>query len=235
MKKKLLILLLLLLLTGCKANYNLKINFGGNVIENGSIYLDSNLLGKGGNSADYKEYLDNLLREKKASIYRNKIMVKKSNYIGILFYHRYRTFNNYITETPATKLLYDYINQTNIDGYVKINSSSRSKINDYHNITGDLPTHVDGFEISISLPYKVIKTNATKINSETNTYTWLLTPGLADDSINLEYRESELYTNNPLYLMRFVNIYIYITGAMVIILLIISLIIKNKFRRINRL
>lgn len=235
MKKKIWILLLVLLLTGCKADYNLKINFGGNVIESGSIYIDSNLLGKGNNSSDYKEYLTQILKKYGADVYRTKIKFKSGNYIGFHFYHRYTNLNGYINQTPVTNILYNNILSENNDGYVTIRSSEQSKIAEYHNLISDIPTNVEGIKVSISLPYKVVKHNATNIDAVNNKYTWILMSGMANDNIILDYRDTELYTTNPLYLARFVSPYVYISIGLIVVVLIMTAIIKNKLNYTNKL
>lgn len=235
MKKKILFLFLVLLLTGCKADYNLKINLGGNVIESGSIYIESSLLGKGNNSSDYNVFLEDLLKKSGADVYRTTMKIKKSNYVGVLFYHRYNSLSGYTNLTPAIRLLYDSVYDTNTNGYVQIHSSDKSKISEYHNPTSDVPSRVEGFEISISLPYKVVKNNATKVDSVNNTYTWVLLPGMSNDNIILEYRENEFYTTNPLYLARFVDLYIYIAIALVLIILLVIAMIKSKLPYVNKL
>ena len=235
MKKKILFLLILILLTGCKADYNLKINLGGNVIESGSIYIDAALLGKGDNSSDYKVFLDELLEKYGASAYRTKFKFKQTNYVGVRFNHRYTSISGYTNQTPAIPLLYNFVSDQNEEGHVKINSASKSKIGEYHNLIGDIPTRVEGIEVSITLPYKVTKHNAARVDSLNNEYIWILTPGMANDQIVLEYNENQLYSNNPLDLLRFVDIYIYIMIALVLIIAIGIAMIKSKITYMNRL
>lgn len=235
MKKKILILLLILLLTGCKADYNLKINFGGNVVESGSIYIDSNLLGKGTNPSNYDEYLNQQLKKYGAEVYRTKIKFKSGNYMGFHFYHRYNNVSGYADQTFVTNILYDYIRSENNNGYVTLHSAEKSKLSEFHNLTSDIPTRVEGIEVSISLPYKVVKNNATRVDLDNNEYTWTLTPGMASDNIILEYRENQLYTTNPLYLARFVSVYVYIFIGLILLTLIAIAIIRSKLSYMNKL
>lgn len=226
MKKKIFILLLLLLLTGCKANYNLQFNFGGSVIESGKVYFDSSLKGKNGYSTNTDDFLAQILKDNNASNYKTKIKFESGNYVGYSFYHRYRGINYYNGNSPLLKSLYGYLNVTNTDGYVKIEANN-SNLANYNNPTSDNPTRVESIELTISLPYKVIKNNATRVNASKNEYTWYLTPG-GNDYINLEYRTTSLYSNNPLDLMRFVNIYIYIFIVLLIVAISFGVYFRNR-------
>ncbi len=235
MKKKIIVLFILLLLTGCKAKYGLQINFGGSVIETGNILIDKNLVGLGGTSNNTDIFLEDLLEKYGATKYRLKTKINETNYIGYKFYHRYNNLEYYSNQSPAINLLYDYVNYSSLDGFSTIQSSDKSKIDTYNSTASDVPTKVEEINISIALPYKVIENNATTIDRENNIYTWVIVPGAESEKIKLSYRDSELFTNNPLYLARYVSPYIYIVVLIAVVAIIVIIVIKGKMRYINKL
>ena len=234
MKKKIFILLILLLLTGCKAQYNLQINFGGNVIETSNIYLNSNLVGRGGYSSDRKEFLDQVAENYKFYVLKKKLKFDEGGYLGYKTYQRYRNLELFADRSPAISNLYDGLSVTESDNLVVIKSVGSNKISEYHNLTGDIPSVVEKVEISISLPYKVVRNNANHVDADTNTYTWDFSADKFGE-IDLEYLSNELFTTNPTYLFRFVSPYIYITAGLILIVLIVFLSVKNKFRLANKI
>ena len=235
MKKKIFVLLILLLLTGCKAKYNLQINFGGNIIETGAIYFNSNLLGKGNYPSDYKEFLKKASEDYYFSSINKKIPFNSDNYFGYNFYKRYHNVN-YYSQSPAILALFNGLSVTKNDHYIKWQTNGNNKIADYHNLTADIPTIVEGIEINISLPFKVVKHNASSFNATTNTYTWTFNGNTnAAKGINLEYYDNEIFTYDPIYLFKFVSPYVYITIVLVIIVLIIISTVKSRARYRNRI
>jgi len=235
MKKKILFLLILLLLTGCKANYNLKINFGGNVVETGTIYLNSNLLGKGKYPSEYKEFLNQISNDYYLNNYRKKFSFNKNGYFGYNIYSRYHNVTSYANQSPAIKALFTGLITDKSDHYVVLKTTEENKISNYHNVIGDIQTIVEAIEINISLPYRVVKHNATNVDTNTNTYTWKFYSNTTNKGINLEYRDNELFTYNPVFLLEFVSPYIYITVALAIILLIIISAFRSRARYVDKL
>lgn len=236
MRKKIFILLVLLLLTGCKAKYNLQINFGGNFIETGTISFNSNLLGKGGYSSSTNEFLHQMGDKYNFNWIVKKLPFDNGSYVGYDFYQRYPNYDRYASQSPAIKALFNGLSVDSNDHYVKLNSRGYNSIPDYNKPNGDFPTRVEGIEINISLPYKVVKHNASRVDNDTNTYTWTFNANTPNTKgINLEYRDNEIYTYNPAYLIKFVSPYIYITLLLVIVVLIAISSIKTKARFRNRI
>ncbi len=236
MKKKIFILLALVLLTGCKAKYNLQINFGGNYIETGSISFNSTLLGKGGYSTKYLEFLSQAGKNYNFSWITKKLPFNNGNYFGYDFYQRYPNSSKYSNQSPALNAIFNGLSVDEEDHYVKLNTRGYNETANYHKPSGDFPTTVEGVEINLSLPYKVVKHNASSVDTETNTYTWNFnssTPGTK--VINLEYRSNELYTYNPAYLLKFVSPYVYITIILVIVAIFVISSIRTRAKFRNRI
>ena len=233
MKKKLFILLGILLLTGCKANYHLQINLGGNVIETSSIYLNSSMLGRDEYPSDSDEFLDQIAEEHGFK-FMKKIKFEEGAYLGYKTYRRYGSVSSYVNQSPAITVLYNNLTVTKENNHVILKSDGDNKIPTYHNPTGDIPTTVERIEISITLPYKVLNHNANSSNSENNTYTWVFDPSDAREFL-LEYTTDELYTSNPTYLFQFVSPYVYISAFLVIIILIVLIVARNKYVLANKI
>ena len=235
MKRKLIILFILLLLTGCKAKYNLQINFGGNVIESGKIYFDSSLLGKGEYPSNSNDFLKKMGTDYRFSWIKKKLPFKENSYFGYNFYQRYHNGISYANQSPAIKVLFNKLSVTEDNHHVKWSTEGTNKISDYHHLNNDVSTNVEVIEISISLPFKVINNNANVINKDTNTYTWRFYPNIENKNIVLEYLDNELFTYNPAYLFNYVSIYVYIMLFLLIIVLIVAVALKSKADGRNRL
>ena len=235
MWKKLFILLVLLFLTGCKANYNLQINFSGNYVESGTIYFNKDLLGKGNFPSDEKEFLKEIGQQYRFDWLKSKKYFSVGNYFGYEFSHVYKNYNNYSHNSPVFRNIFGGLSIVENDHYVKMNTAN-NYISNFQNKSGDISTIVEGVEISITLPYKVVDHNANSVNAETNTYKWILNGNSSNDkNIKLSYRDNELYTYNPIYLVRFVEIQIWIFISLVVLLLIVLASIKAKSRSVNKI
>ena len=236
MNKKIIILLFLLLLTGCKARYNLQINFGGNYVETGTVSFNSSLLGKGGYSSKDSEFLNQLGKKYNFNWITKKLRFNNGNYFGYDFYQRYRNVSSYSNQSPALKSIFNSVSIDDNNHYVKLNTRGFNNTSKYHNPTSDFPTIVEGIEVNITLPYKVVRNNANSVNTETNTYTWIFNSSTPDTKgINLEYQDNVLYTYNPVYLFKFVSPYVYISILLILIALIVISSVRTKARFRNRI
>ena len=236
MKKKIFILLILILLTGCKAKYNLQINFGGNYIESGTIYFNSSLLGRGGYSNNYTEFLNEAAKNYNFNWILKKIPFNNGEYFGYDFYERYSNSSKYSNNSPALKAIFNGLSVEENDNYVKLNTKGYNGTLNFHAPDSDFSTIVETIEINISLPYKVVKHNANSVNADTNTYTWIFDSHTDyNKKINLEYMSNEVYTSNPVYLFKFVSPYVYLAILLVIIILIIISSIRTRARFRNRI
>ena len=224
--KKTLLLFIILLLTGCRAQYNLKLNFNGTVIEDGSVYINTNLLGKEGYSNDAKEFLDEIASQNNFSNYISKKKIIESDYVGYSFSHKYKDIKFYSNNSPVVRTLFGGLSVKTIDHYTILKTYGRNKMSDYHNLKKDTPTIVENISVSITLPYRVVKHNATRVDTTSNTYTWVFNGNTCYD-IDLEYRDNELYSMDLLNLLKFVGWYVYVTIALVIAGLIVILKIKS--------
>lgn len=232
--KKTLILIFLLLLTGCKAKYDLKLNFDGTIAESGTIYINSNLLGKNGYPAETDEFLKQVASEYGFSNYRSKRSFNDSNYFGYHFSHKYSNINYYLSQSPAIKNLFGRLSVEEKEHYVIFKTSGGNKISTYHDLKKDTPTVVENISISITLPYKVVKHNATRVDNSTNTYTWIFN-GTSNGDIDLEYRDNEIYTIDILNLFKFISWYIYAIVLLVIVGLIVYFNARNQSKFRNRI
>ena len=199
MKKKIFILFVLVLLTGCKAKYNLQINFGGNFIETGTIYFNNSLLGKGEFPSEKKEFLKYLGTKYNYNWINKKLPFSNNTYFGYDYYQRYIDVYTYSSQSPSLKALFGGMSVDSDNHHVKLRIGG-NKISEYNKPFGDIQMVVEGIEVSVSLPYKVVTSNATSTNKDTNTYTWTFNANSSSSAgIVLEYIDNEvnehLFTN----------------------------------------
>ena len=226
----------LLLLTGCKAKYNLQINFGGNYIETGSVYINSTLLGKGGYSNKYTDFLKQAGKKYNFDWIVKKVPFSNGNYFGYDFYQRYSSASKYSNHSPALKSIFNGLSVKEENHKVKLDTRGLNLTSSYNKSTADFPSTIETIEINVSLPYKVTKHNANSVDTNSNTYTWFFNSATpSDKGINLEYMDNEVYTYNPLYLFKFVSPYIYISILLVIIILIVIGSVRTRSRFRNRI
>lgn len=231
--KKILILVLLLFLTGCKARYDLRLDFDGTINESGTVYIDSNLLGKEDRPDDYKEFLDEIALQYKFSGYRSKKAFQSGGYFGYSFSTKYSNNRAYINQSPAINILFGGLLIKENNNYVVWQTTGANKISKYHNLKKDTPTVVESININITLPYRVVKHNADRVDSETNTYTWVLN-GSSDKGIDLEFRNNELYSYNALDLYSFIGWYIYFIVIAIILAIVVFVSIRSNSKHANR-
>ena len=88
-------------------------------------------------------------------------------------------------------------------------------------------------EITLTLPFKVISSNASKVDVENNKYIWVVDENFKE--IKISYDKSKYYTNNIFKLSSYMTIDIWLTLLLIIVIVwfVISLLILG-FRLLKR-
>lgn len=180
--KKFLILLIPFLITGCTMNYELEIKEDLSVEENATIlnvetYYDI----IGDIDFSYKHTVDMGM---KSSGYTDYQYLKKDNLYGTTVTRKYNSLDSFKNIATSYKELYDDIDILKDGNLVVINSVGDLKIeklvgiSDNEAIEKIIPQSI---YFSIKLPFKVVDSNADRIDYDHNIYYWDITTSTNKD------------------------------------------------------
>lgn len=208
MKKILLTCILLICLTGCNIDYNININDDFSYSENASIveipeYYEENII-EGWNEI-LTEYNGKVNNGDKVNISLEKTTekinkIKKNKYID--------KFVGDITFSEGSTYI------------IKIKFNNAAKTSLYGGL--DYPASVEYAKLNITLPFKVISSNATEVNG--NTLTWIF-DSKDKDSIELEFE-------NPHVLLTFFK-YFGLVLLVICAIGVVPLLIYFKYKKVN--
>lgn len=169
MKKLLLIAFISFLLCGCTANYNLTIN-NGKIVESFSVlgineintleHIESNLVTP--TPSKKSDSFDKYTNEKVEGVdYYDVTRIEEGNLIGLNYKYEF-TFDSYY-DSNVMNTCYDYFKVINEDNNITISTSTSNKC---------MNSNVDVLSININTNYKVVDSNADKV--EGHNYTWTI-------------------------------------------------------------
>lgn len=225
MKKYRIVLLIIftLFLTGCNANYNLKIDIDGSVTEEGTAEIEDR-------EYSYKE-LSSEERKKYAEATANKIECKD-------YRIEYKDKASIITLNNEYRDIFDYLENSN--AYKMLFKDIKYSI-DKDSITVEIiPSDYDVTEpvqVKVSLPFKVLYNNADDVDIDNNIYIWNIED--KEDTIKITYNNSKLtpYTYNILKLSNYFTgstIFSIVIFLVLIIFIILVIIFAIKVVRISK-
>lgn len=170
--KKIILIFICLFCIGCEARYELKINEDLSVnesitgLETEEFYSNYPKSTKERVISFMSETKDEYLNE----IGYSKDIVTEGNLTGALFSKRFGSLKEYFTQSQAYKQFYDGWDYSINDGIVIIELNNQLLRNE-----DSIERYViDNCDVSITLPFKVRRSNADSVNKKTNTYTWNL-------------------------------------------------------------
>ncbi len=225
--KLLFLLFFTLILTGCTFKYDIKIMLNGKVVESATLFDGTTTI------KDKKEFLS--LVDKSLEVFDVKVDEKKNiydgNLIGIKLQKDYSNLHDYARQNKAVKYIFENIAVNEENKIVNIKSISsqydiiQNENNGSYNYTNS--------EITLTLPFKVIDSNANKIDVENNKYTWLVNDDFKE--IKISYDKTKYYTNNVFKLFPYMTVDIWLTLLLVVIIIwfVISTLILG-FRLLKR-
>lgn len=172
MKRIILLISICLFCIGCEAKYELYINEDLSVTENITGLEDDDFYNNYYNST--KERVIDFMTDTKEE-YLNEIGYSKEivteNYLtGAMMSKTFSTIEEYFEKSEAYTQFYDEWDHSIKNGVVTISLKNQLLRND-----DSIERYViDNCDVSITLPFKVRKSNADLVDRSTNTYTWNL-------------------------------------------------------------
>ena len=158
---KILLLIFVLLFTGCTSNFNIEIK-DESIIQNVSISMNNNELTKNSVAKTLEDIVMNVYNDTEFLGYFSIVGSNKSNPLKAV-----NTYNlNSYDFDYALYYCYDNQNISYSNNNLKIETSNYFNCFDKYNM-------LDEVNINVTTGYKVLETNADKIDG--NTYTWNIT------------------------------------------------------------
>ena len=219
-KVKILILVLLTtLVSGCTANYDVKISLDGSVKENIELNENKNRIISDFTKKKFEDYVENYLElnELDNTINDYKLLIGDEK-AGVRIDRKYDDINEYINTSPAIPFVFKKVKIRTKDEMIILKSVETGYELVYKDNQGVL-NYTDS-TITLSLPYEVISSNADHVDEETNTYTWNFDENF--DGIEIKYNPNKKYTNDLFKLLKFATVGTYIT---IVVLAIAALLV----------
>lgn len=210
MKKiKYLLLISIIFLTGCTCEYNITINNDLSVSEEVNASETIEYFANEYKHYNRSEALDNLWEYMSNGFdYASKYKYNKNdNNTGIILTNNYDSFIEYKNETSIYNQYFDELDYEENDDIITIEAYG---FNPY--VEQD-PTKfaIDNFKLNITLPFKVLNSNADSIND--NTYTWIIDKNTDSKRIYLQFDKSSNNSNLTLYVVIGTIFVIFILGT----------------------
>lgn len=227
MKKIIIIIILSLCCFGCKAKYQLTINEDLSVLEE-IVGLESDSFYENYPKSTKSRVIDFIIETKKD--YLNEVGYSKKNIIedeltGAKVNKKFTTLEEYFEKSKAYTQFYDSWVHKIENGIVTIDLQNQLLRNE-NSIERYL---IDECDVIITLPFKVIRSNADSIDKKTNTYTWNLNDQ-TQKKIYLKFDSQQFYVYKE---SKYTKYGIII--AFVILIIIISYLIYKKNKKNNKI
>lgn len=223
MKKILLISFLVLLLSGCTAQYTMKINLDESVDEISNVFDYQNRY----HTKITKEGMNNRLKDTFNTNYDVNVIANDIKF-GFKSQASFDDLTSYKKNTKALNYLYNILNVYRNSNNVTIETEGKIDLSYIYNDMYDTVLLPEDCYIAIKLPFEVKNNNADRVDSDNNIYYWDIDKNSTDKSIKITYNSNVLYSNNPLYLFQYVP-YIYKIIGITLISLIVLFIIGYSF------
>jgi len=230
--KKILLLIILILLTGgCKVEYNLMVSEDLKIIETVNMTGTKSLFDiyyKSSKLNVVKMLLDDDKDTLDENNYNYKIVEETTPYV--LADKEYSDMKSFANNSIFYKQYFEKLECEEKDGIITLKTSG-FKPND-----PDDPSRYDVRKLAISITskYKVIDSNASRVDKKTNTYYWNIDNNTTDFELMLSYDSDVKF--NP-----YINTYIMIIVSILIIIITWGLIWyfdqkekKNKKKKLNK-
>lgn len=235
MKKKIIILLIMvLLLTGCTAEYNLRINFNGTVSENFSFLVDQSVAkfeGMGETPQGFVDGFADVINAKSGSGKYHISKIIDNGTMGFNVSKNYKDLKRYIMYSSFAAYLFSDMKTTTNGTHVILESVGSFKEAAINCEWCGYPK-LDNSYIAVSLPYKVVKSNANRVDEKTNTYYWDLKYNQHPDSFYLEYDKAFLFSYNLFAWIPYLNYYLL---GLIIIIIITGIMVWYFYRKQDKI
>lgn len=188
--KILILFLIIIVLTGCNSHYDLTINKDLTVNEEASLAPDYGFLYD--IKVTSKEYFEEVYNSEKKELldsngYTHRISDDNNS---ILISKNYRSLKEYANKTIAISQFFENIDVIESNGIITF-KTGKFKEQDVENLDA---FEIDKLKINIKSDYKFISSNSDAYSESTNTYTWLISSGYTDMSIEFSIDTSDKYS-----------------------------------------
>ena len=225
MKKNYLFLILIIfLMTGCDVKYNININDDFTVLEK-SVLTGTSDFFKPYYKTTKKNVLEEILGNYEARLkdknYGYQLVDGDSTYVSLE--KKYDNIQNYLDNSILFNDYFEKISYNTNGNLVRIETEG------FNPNEEDNPDrfYVRKLEVSITCAYKVVESNATKIDKKTNTYYFEMSENSDDFKILLEFDKSSRFIKD-------MDKYLIIGGSIVVIIASWIFVFKvNKKKRYN--
>lgn len=222
MKKRIIIIIFVFFLTGCSASYNLEIT------EDLKIKEDVYLIGKTSEFTSYGNSLtstfDNIIKVYQENNLKPKLNLNSidysnvddsQEYLDITLTRNYKNFDKYKNSDILINCFKSY-------DIVEENKQYKLYINGINWDTIDQATSVDKYDfiidtinVKITLPFKVLSSNADYQEEDTNTYIWAVNRETTNEfEIRLDFSKKDKFVKQEGFITNAINaIVTTITGS----------------------
>lgn len=237
MKRKILLFLAIALLcSGCTVKYGLHVNYDGTLTENIEVYESDENFVRVGSTA--KEYVDvnNEIFEKNG-IYAN--YERKIDYINdgvrITSERKYIPFKDFNYSSAAKNSMFKTFTFEEDEENKALTFNATDFDSGFFVVSDHFPVlEYDKIEFTVTSDLKVIYNNADTVNEETGEYTWVFEAGKDPKDIQISFStKRDIIGWIKFYLVRY-QWYFIIGGVIVVAIALISVIIKQRYKAINK-
>lgn len=219
--KKFVILVIICLLTGCSVNYQVTIDRDLSVLEEANIKADDELYKDYYRTTKYNildsllKYHENNLKEKD---YNYEVIESNNPYVVVS--KKYNNIKEYLDNSLLFNDYFDKINYTKEGNIVKIETEG------FNPNLRDNPSrfYIDNLDIMITPEFKVINSNATKIDEKTNTYHFMIKNDTIDFKILIEFDTGKGFVTN-------LNVKIFLILATLAVIIFWTVFFINKKKK----
>lgn len=203
MRKKIVLLLLCLLFTGCKIEYNLKINNDNSYTERIDLlkYFENNDYVEeyypGGPELNIASILREDAREYLGKLGFNNYSledISAPDYEGVRVKRNYED-HNVFGYNMAIKKLYEELSVTEENGIITLEAKGYNP-KPIERKYEEIGMEIHNTVFTIELPFKVIENNADDVDSADNIYKWYVDENTTTKDILLKYDVNDIYELN---------------------------------------
>lgn len=227
--KKIILLMFLFLLSGCTVNYELTVSEDLSVTENFSILNDASYYDMLGDvNSVYKQVVDLGMKETNYVTY--EYVNQNDLYGGKVNYH-YNSLIDFKERAKSYKKLYDDIEVNKNGSIITINSIGNLKLAPAISSTNENIDQllIKDFYFSIKLPFKVVSSNADRVDNQNNTYYWDIDNNVTGEkSFQIQFDTSKRFVSFKTIISQ-----IDYTFVFIIVIILIGLLVYSNIKKKN--
>ncbi len=208
--KLLLLLISLTLLTGCTFKYDVKIMLDGKVLESADLF-DGETTAE--NKKEFLSVVDKNLKIINLNV-DDKKLIYDGNFIGVNLQKSYSNLQTYARQSKTISYLFESVVVKEKDKIVEV-SSVPTQYDIIQQEQNGLYNYTDS-EIVLTLPFKVLSSNANEVDSVNNKYIWTINEDFKE--IKIRYDKSQYYTKNIFKLFSYMTVDVWLTLLLIVVI-----------------